>query len=771
MDFGGSNVSQAITRYIGPRCPKVVFVTGTPYWDGKPLSEAGYRLVSDLARRAGITWQDCGLLSVLGEIAPAREEYNLGADRRSHWESDAREFLERLRPTLLVPLGNYALATLTGYSSIDKWHLSIIPARSLPSMTKTVPLFHPDRINASYGEIPFLIFGMQRIKEEMDFPEIRVVPRVYHTAPTFEQATSFLGQCMFAEDLSIDIETANGQITCIGFSFNPREAMCIPTLPENWSPAEFHKLWVWVSDVISGPSRKVFQNYLYDCSYFSKYGITVRNLWHDTMHAQKFLHPELPKGLDTIARLYTREPYWKDEGKDWKCVQDLNQFWLYNCKDVSLTLEAAYEQRRDLVLRGLESKFHDLVMEMAPHAAEMSWRGLPVDSAKREAVRLELDGEIAKLGGRLNEIAAPFLGGKEFNPRSHIQVKELLKRKGYRIPVKHGKETSDVTALLKLSQKYPNDEGLKILIELSEKNKRVSSYLKPSPYADGRHRYSLDIHGTEPGRWSCSKDPWGNGLNAQTIPSAVKKMYQAPPGWKVFEADLKQADARVVAWEAPEPKLIDFFRRGVDIHRYVAGRPELFNKAHALETVTKDERQLGKKTGHAANYGMMGATLADSCLLEMGLFLSARRADQMLEGYHREFPGIRMRQQKIQMELRKCKKLVTPLGRERYFYGRLDDATFREAYAYTPPSTVVDIINKLIRHVAKNRNPEKCHAVNQVHDSGLWLIAEDYEEEMLQIVKAQSDWNPTLSLPGGDLVIPVEVKLGDNWGELKETAL
>ena len=45
------------------------------------------------------------------------------------------------------------------------------------------------------------------------------------------------------------------------------------------------------------------------------------------MLAQKFLHPELPMGLATIARLYTYEPYWKDDAKDWGANQNPEQLW------------------------------------------------------------------------------------------------------------------------------------------------------------------------------------------------------------------------------------------------------------------------------------------------------------------------------------------------------------------------------------------------------------------------------------------------------------
>jgi DNA polymerase I-like protein with 3'-5' exonuclease and polymerase domains len=229
----------------------------------------------------------------------------------------------------------------------------------------------------------------------------------------------------------------------------------------------------------------------------------------------------------------------------------------------------------------------------------------------------------------------------------------------------------------------------------------------------------------------------------------------------LVEVDLKQADGRFVAWDAAEPKLIDMYTRGVDIHRFVAAQPELFNKP--LDQITKDERQLGKKAGHAANYGVMEHTLALSCLKEMDLVVSPQRARQMLEGYHRLFPGVRAWQKRIENEVKFSKRLSTPLGRERTFYDRLGPDMFREAYAYRPQSTVADVINHLVLHAFTH-----IPILIQIHDSCLFEVEERNLECALARIKDQKTWNPILHLLGGNLLIPIEIKIGQSWGDMKE---
>jgi DNA polymerase-1 len=524
-------------------------------------------------------------------------------------------------------------------------------------------------------------------------------------------------------------------------------------------------LWKWINRVISNNSRKIFQNFIYDATYLSRYGIVVRNLWHDTMLANKVLHAELPMGLADIARIYTREPYWKDEGRDWKNMGDINAFWLYNCKDTLVTCEAAFAQRKDLLERGLLKTFENRVMQLCGPAAEMSWTGFPINASKRTELREKLDGEVASLESQLGTLTTPVMG-KAINPRSPQQVKEYFKRKGYRLPVKGGKETSDITAILKLQQKYPEDASLQMLVNLSRKNKLISTYLKPEPYPDGRMRCSFYVSTTDTNRWSSGTDSFGMGFNGQTVSKKVKSMFEAPEGWTFVELDLRQADARVVAWESCDAKLLEFFRTGRDIHRYVASLPGMFNKPES--EVVDNERQMGKKNGHASNYGVMGQTMSDSILKEMGLVVPSARCTAMIAAYMREFPGVLYRQKQIQTKLRQTKKLTTPLGRERYFYGRLDDTTFRAAYAWSPQSIVNDVICSFIRFANVERDPSKLRFVAQVHDSALMVVRNDYVETARQLAYAENDWNPTMPMPAGDLRIPVEAKAGQNWALMSE---
>jgi len=178
---------------------------------------------------------------------------------------------------------------------------------------------------------------------------------------------------------------------------------------------------------------------------------------------------------------------------------------------------------------------------------------------------------------------------------------------------------------------------------------------------------------------------------------------------------------------------------------------------------------LGKKSGHGANYSMKETTFVDSCLLEMDLVLKRADAKNILESYHRLFPGIRRWQHRIRNTVYESRKLVTPLGRERYFYGRPDDDMFRQAYAYKPQSTIPDITNHMMLYLIdlRNKNLVDFKLLLQTHDSILMEAKIDQVKTITEVCKDTSQWHPKLEMMGGNLIIPVDVEVGNRWGGLE----
>lgn len=722
-------------------------------------------LLQEKLRRAGFLSSEV----VFESIYPDPDNLSLRLNRH-----DAR---------VIVALDEEPLHATTGKSSIWKWHLS--PLDSLPGLTarKVIPSFHPDQIRKQPELGLYLELALRRAREESSTREFSRKAQRFLLNPRIDDTLALLEKLQSEEYLSIDIETGRGQINTVGFAWSVSDAIAINVLPDNYGPTNYHRLWQAIHSLLAGPSRKIYQNALYEVMCFSRYGIST-DVWHDTMLAQKFLWPELDKGLDNVGRLYTNEIYWKDDGKvisgsknekkDWGNIRDWQAHYAYNCRDTANTFEACFRQRKDLEQRGKLPLFDNYLMRLFEPVAEMCLRGLPLSEEKRQHLSSTYEEEIKTLTSGLSD--------PKLNPSSPKQKLKLFKDKKYNIPKSRGsdgkwKESTDELSLKKMLIKNSEDKDIPLLLKIAELQKALSSYLRveTNPMT-GRIHFSYDLHGTETGRFACRKDPWDQGFNAQTIPKYAKEMISWPPesGRFFVQCDLKQAESRFVAYDTADTNLIAALEDPArDIHSEVAMQI-VQTLGIDVSGVSKEEfkqkwRQLGKKSGHGANYAMQEGTFIENVLKEMDLVLSKKEATAILEAYHNLFPGIRRGHRNIEKTLWNERKLSNPFGRERYFYGRLDSSTFREAYAYRPQSSIPDVTNSLMLALWAARSAGKLsfwfHA--QVHDS---IVVSALASDIDPIAEFMLDfkvWQKEIKLAGGSLLIPTDVEVGQSIGKLK----
>lgn len=688
-------------------------------------------------------------------------------------------------PAVIIPLGTKATEWVTGKKGIDKWHLSIL--KSQITNGKAIPTYSPRRIWAEFHLALYFEMALARAFEESHSPAMPVIKKIYHVNPPLEETIAWLeGPALRAPQIAVDTETGRGQINTLGIAISAEEAIAIGVLPDRLGSDSFLRLWQAIARVMESPSKKIFQNGPYDIQYLSYYGIKTENFHHDTMWCQKFLWPELEMGLDNIGRIYTKRPYWKDDGKsevatkekkDWGNIRDWQKHFLYNCDDTCGTFEGYLGQQKDLKARGLDPLFYNYVMKFAEPVLEMCARGVPIDPSALEKMRVTVSEKITAL---TEEIRSSF-SAPDLNPASGAQIKKALIARGYTLPKKHdrkkgtSRDSTDEKSLKKLKIKHPDDKVLDYLMDFAGEKKLLSSYLNVKLDSDSRMRYLINPVGTETGRMSMKKGIFREGFNPQTVPSGIKEIFQVTEGF-LLEIDLRQAESRFVAYDCQDMSLINMLEDPTkDIHSYVAAAifkvSESQVKAEA-KAGNNSKRQLGKKSGHGANYDMGADTFVESCLQEMNLVLTRKEAKNILDTYHSLFPGIRRGHAETRKKLERNGFLETPLGRVRHFYGRLTDAkTHREAYAYRPQSTIPDITNHLMLYLWKERASGKIdyHQLLQIHDSlFLWVPDEAERDRVGKIASDTSLWHPEIVLPGGRLIIPTEIKYGLTWGSMKQ---
>jgi hypothetical protein len=123
----------------------------------------------------------------------------------------------------------------------------------------------------------------------------------------------------------------------------------------DYNPYELVNIWKKVFHLLA-TIPQIGQNYfVFDSHMLQALGFDpCLGLCKDTLIRHHILHPELPHKLQFQTRQYTRQPYYKDEGKQWT-VKNKKSLMKYNALDV-VTTYWIYEEQ--------ESEFQD-----RPHLA------------------------------------------------------------------------------------------------------------------------------------------------------------------------------------------------------------------------------------------------------------------------------------------------------------------------------------------------------------------------------------------------------------------
>lgn len=260
----------------------------------------------------------------------------------------AGEFASMPNLTTIIPLGD-ALLPICGKGGITRWRGSILPT-VLPIGLRAVPSVHPAwLIRGQWEYRGVLAFDIKRAVKESSLPgHLLALPTVDSiTGPSFAQVQDAFAYYKYLDEdnlLSIDLEMHHRQfIACMGFYDGSRPAICVPFVYGNgrpiWSKGE--EAWIWreMARLFEfGTVRLTGQNLSFDLiRLLWENGVSMRVPWMDTMHAHHALMPELPHSLAFINSIYTRLPYYKDDGKTWDPKIGEKSYWEYNCKDAWAT--------------------------------------------------------------------------------------------------------------------------------------------------------------------------------------------------------------------------------------------------------------------------------------------------------------------------------------------------------------------------------------------------------------------------------------------------
>lgn len=739
---------------------------------GKPFIGGAGMILDGLLRKSSIQRGGCYIDNIIQERPPKNDFgiYYSDKGRKSPTQdllnayARIRNLAKEHKPNIIILCGNEPLAAFFNHKGILNWRGSILNFQGI----KCIPVIHPAAIMREPKLKPIAEMDWNRIAVESKSPSL---PLPYNDnfiiVPSYEQCIKMIRELHKHSILSFDIETVPDmeQIMCIGFGWSQQDALCIPIFYSQsswWSIEEELGIIKELKYLFSNPNIKfIAQNAQYDMTYIAdQWGIKC-NLWMDTMIAFHCVYPEMRKSLAFLTSIYSKRPYYKEDG--WKDPNP-TKMWKYNCTDCAVTFEVAMHIREEMkefeTLKFYEEHSHKLIEPLM----QMQRRGILINTKRRKEVDNELQIKLEELQNRLNKAI-----GKEVNVNSPKQIKELL-YEDFGLPhiygwgTKEGQKakvlSTDEDAINQL-QKITNNPVLGIILEIRGIVKLLGTYVRATLESDSRMCTSYKITGTETGRLSSSKSIYNRGTNIQNIPRApiIRSMFIADPGMVLVNADLSQAEARIVAYQAREERMISVFQRGEDIHKFNAAIIYNCNPSQ----VTPTQRQAAKNRVHGANY-RIGALKASKLA-----GTTEEKAREDLNKYKSYFPMLEIWWKEVEAQIGSTRIMTNYFGRKRMFFDRWGHELVNEAIAYYPQSTVGDLLNYGIINSYKNL-PQDWEYLVQNHDSILAQVPEDTDPVHIHKFFKHYFEIP-LEIHGRQCVIPIDIKIGLNWGELKELKL
>ena len=511
--------------------------------EGRPFVGPSGEVLQECLHLAGIAKRECYVLNIWPEeVVTPRASHNIyeRGSERLLWDPKgftelglmkAQPTLERIRSSganCIFALGQQALELCTGIpSKIMKWRGSILRGMERVDGKKVVASVHPAAtIHGVYLWRYLITHDAKRAWEESKTQALTLDPRTILIRPSLKEALAYIKECVRRKRFATDLEIMNWQVSCFSLSFDCSEAMSIPLIDEQgdvWDEAEEEMIWHAYSEAMYDPEvMKINQNLIgFDVPFLAQQNkIITRGPMGDTMVAQSVLYPEFNKGLDMLCSMYTREPYYKDEGKMWKTLTgDWATFWRYNGKDAATALEIWGKQAKELTENDQWAAYYTRAqLGEPPVLTYMTLRGLDLNRDALGEANAAIDKEIQEL-----QIELDALVGEHLNVNSPKQCAkyfyETLRFHPYRNNA--GGFTTDDTAMSRIYRKSGLRQA-KLVQELRNRKKLKGTYLDVETDQDEVLRCSWNPVGTWTGRLSSSQTIFDKGLQLQNLDPRFK---------------------------------------------------------------------------------------------------------------------------------------------------------------------------------------------------------------------------------------------------------
>ncbi len=599
----------------------------------------------------------------------------------------------------------------------------------------------------------------------------------YECILTDEKLDEWIARLTAADVVSLDTETTGldpmtAQLVGISFAISiaDSEKVHAAYLPLMHSyagaPAQLpfaetlEKLRPWLE---STAHKKLGQNLKYDRHIFANHGIALAGIVDDTLLQSYVFESDKSHDLGALAARHCglkTISYDDVTGKGAARISfsqvDVEHAASYAAEDADCTLRVFQVLQANLAKEtALQALYRDLELPIAQVLFRIERNGVLIDAAALAQQSNEIG---IKLMALENEAYA--LAGQPFNLNSPKQLGEILfVKQGLPVVKKtpSGGASTDEEVLEKLAEDYPLPKALLTYRSLAKlKGTYTDKLPKTINPNTGRVHTSFGQATAITGRLS-SNDP-----NLQNIPirtaegRRIRSAFIAAHGSKIVSADYSQVELRIMAHLSDDPRLLDAFAQGEDVHRATAS--EVFGIP--LNEVANEQRRAAKAINFGLIYGMSAFGLARQINVDRSA------AQSYMDRYFARYTGVARYMEETRALARSNGYVETVFGRRLWLpeiksanVGRRQGAE-RAAINAPMQGTAADLIKRAMLAVQGWLDEQKFQSllILQVHDE---LVLEVPDAE-LDVVKAAL---PKLMGGVADLKVPllVEVGVGGDW--------
>ncbi len=414
----------------------------------------------------------------------------------------------------------------------------------------------------------------------------------------------------------------------------------------------------------------------------------------------------------------------------------------------------------EIEAQGLRPLYEQIDLPLAAVLARMERNGIRIERSQLAALADRMETDLARLSQEIFDLA-----GKPFNINSPQQLgKVLFEDLALPAPFKYGKGKTISTAADVLEGLAAEHEIARKVLEYRQLSKLKGTYVDALPALinarTGRLHTTFNQIGAATGRLSSSNPNLQNIPIRTELGREIRAAFIPEDGWNLIVADYSQIELRLLAHMSHDPKLLEAFRGGEDIHTRTAA--EVF---HVMpELVTPDMRRAAKAVNFGIVYGQTPFGLA------AGLGIDRKEAEQYIHRYFELYAGVRTFIDATIEKVRLEGYALTMFGRRRPIpdmKSRNPAARgFAERTAVNTPlqGTAADLIKLAMIRIDRLFAEQNLRArmLLQVHDELLFEAPPEETEAVSALVKREMEQVQALDVP-----LVADIGIGQNWRDAK----